>query len=103
MLYITIEQSGRTMPDRTRQILGRIAVDTWRHDDHKSFDGSVHPNYALARSEDPRAAGMGELLEHWASNAMQVDTALTTPPGGDSDGFQSTSSGREASDGMSMS
>lgn len=103
MLYITIEQSGKVMPDRTRQIMGRIAVDAWRHDDHKSFDGSVYPNYALARSEDPRAAGMGELLEHWASSAMQVDTALTTSTGGDSDGVQSTSSGRDASEGMSMS
>lgn len=102
MLYLTVEQQGKPMPDRTKQVLARVAIDSWKADDHKYFDGSVHPNYALARSEDPRAAGMGELLELWASNAMQIDTALTTP-GGDSDGFLSTSSGRDLSDGMSMS
>lgn len=103
MLYITVEQAGKPMADRTRQILGRVALDLWKPNDHKTYDGSVYPNYALAKVEDPRAAGMGELLDLWANATLQADASMPTPSGGDSDGFLSTSSGRDMSDRMSIS
>lgn len=101
MLYITVEQAGKPMADRTRPILSRVALDLWRPDDHRSFAGSVFPNYALAKLEDPRAAGMGDLLDLWANVTLQADAAMTIPSGVDSDGVLSTSSGKDVSDGMS--
>lgn len=73
MLFITAEQSGKTIPEQTRQILSRVAIDNWRSTDHKYFDSSAYPNYALAKGQDPRATTMGDLLEFWANSGVHLE------------------------------
>ncbi|KAK5937354.1 hypothetical protein PMZ80_010361 [Knufia obscura] len=65
MLLATAEQKGHAMPSNAKQLLKKVAVDNWKADDYKHFEGSVFPNYALAKGEDPRTVGMGDLLEKW--------------------------------------
>lgn len=76
MLFITAEQKGQLLPEKTRQLLSYVARDTWRPDDHKFFSNSIFPNYALAKSDDPRTATMGDLLEQWAN--LDLDQGLFT-------------------------
>lgn len=71
MILITAHHRGRTIPEKTRQYLYHIAVETWGPEEHKSFDASISPNYTLAKGEDPRAAGMGDLLERWANLSLR--------------------------------
>lgn len=73
MLFITAGQKNKVIPNRTKQLLAHIALDSWHPDDHKLFDASVYPNYTLARDEDPRATGMGDLLKQWADFDSTLD------------------------------
>lgn len=67
MLFITAEQKGQVIPEKTKQLLRYVARDSWKSDDHKHFDRSAYPNYALAKEDDPRFVAMGGLLEQWAN------------------------------------
>ncbi|KAK5072022.1 hypothetical protein LTR51_006506 [Lithohypha guttulata] len=79
MLFITAEQKKQVIPERTRRILSRIALDSWGPDSHKFFETSKYPNYALARGDDPRIAAMGDLLERWRDFGLEPTMADTTP------------------------
>lgn len=77
MLFITAGQRGKVIPNRTKQLLAHIALDSWHPNDHELFDASMYPNYALARDEDPRAAGMGDLLKQWANIDLETESTRT--------------------------
>ncbi|KAK5088716.1 hypothetical protein LTR05_002937 [Lithohypha guttulata] len=79
MLFITAQQKKQVIPERTRRILSRIALDSWGPDSHKFFETSKYPNYALARGDDPRTATMGDLLERWRDFGLEPTMADTTP------------------------
>jgi len=74
MLLITAEEKGHSIPDDAKRILKKVAVDGWKPDDHKLFVGSIFPNYVLAKRDDPRVAGMGDLLERWKNLSFQETT-----------------------------
>lgn len=97
MLFMTAKQNGTVMPDRTRQILSRVAMDTWMPGDHKHFDSSAYPNYALAKAEDPRALGMGDLLEHWATSTPPQPGSTPKTPATEAETVQSAGSTRDES------
>jgi len=86
MLLVTAEQKGYVLPENAKQILRRVAVDGWKDDDHKHFQASIFPNYALAKGKDPRVAEMGDLLERWKNLTIQNESAsrLTVPVDSDS-------------------
>lgn len=68
MLFMTADEKGQTIPDKTKALLRYTALDQWQENDHRPFDSSMYPNYALAQQEeDVRAVAMGELLGQWAS------------------------------------
>lgn len=67
MLFITAEQQGQVIPEKTKKLLSFVARESWKSDDHKHFDRSAYPNYALAKEDNPRVVAMGDLLEQWAN------------------------------------
>lgn len=82
MLLITASEKHQTVPFKTRQLLQRVGIESWGVDEHKLFDAAMLPNYALAKIEDPRLAGMGDLLEQWAPftvDNLSLDEASKSP------------------------
>lgn len=90
MLFITAEQRGQILPERTRQLLSYVARDSWKPGDHKFFGNSTFPNYALAKGEDPRTAAMGDLLEKWAN--LDLDHGISRQDTTGSEGDMATNS-----------
>ena len=79
MLLVTAEQHGYVIPHDAKLILRKVAVDSWKADDHKHFEGSIFPNYELAKGEDTKVAGMGDLLEKWKNlNLHERLSGMTT-------------------------
>lgn len=95
MLLITADQRGQTIPEKTRQRLTHIAIDTWGPEDHKLFDACIFPNYTLAKGGDPRTAAMGDLLEQWSNLTLRRSRTRTPTP--DTDGRRRNSPPRKMS------
>lgn len=85
MLLVTAEQNGYVIPQNAKLILRKVAVEGWKVDDHKHFEGSIFPNYALANGEDPKMSGMGDLLEQWKNLNLEEESRRKTTAASDSD------------------
>lgn len=84
MLFITADTRHVTIPERTRTLLRMVALDQWGSEDHKNFDTSLYPNYALATGEDRSGTSMGNLLQQWASLDIEqgspfADESMSVP------------------------
>lgn len=81
MLLMTAEEKEYAIPEDAKKILKKIAVDSWKDDDHKHFEASIFPNYTLTKGEDPRVAEMGDLLERWKNlNIYEKNAGRLTEP-----------------------